>query len=147
MKNQRRAVLLGLILVFVLASCGKHPAPEPKAESAGETETVQETPLKGRSTKPYQELLKDPHMVIRLASARVLLVYGDRSGEGALIEALESEDTRNRIDAFLALSSSPTLELIPILEKAVNSEENPLAEYVMKRSLKEIKKHLSRKEE
>jgi len=140
---------LGAILALLFVSCGPKgenegvpPNVPQKAqkELSGEIEQGEKPPVTEEELKRYQALLKDPHTVIRLAAARVLLAYGDRSGEEVLLEALKRDDTRHRIDAFLALSAGLTEETTPVLQKIVDDEKNPMARYVMKRTLKKALK-------
>jgi len=141
-----RRIVLILCLISVLAfySWSNIPSFKPQTESPKEAQSVQKPPAPQKERRPYRALLEDQHTVIRLAAARVLLVYGDRSGEGVLLEALKGDDTRHRIDAFLALTGSLTEETVPTLEGALETEKNPMARYVMKRTLKKAIKKLKK---
>ena len=128
--------------VFLFSSCASHSSAQRKELPHQKIHPVEETSISAEHVKRYQELLKDPHLEIRLAAAKVLLEHGDRSGEAILLEALKDEGTHPRLDSFLALSENPTQEILRALQNASEVEKDAMIRFVMKRKLKEAQKKL-----
>ena len=93
--------------------------------------------------KRYHELLKDPHMEIRLAAGKVLLDHGDPAGAATLLQALKGEDLHQQLDSFVALSEKPTKEVIEALQNCAEAEKDAMARFVMKRNLKAARRKLN----
>ena len=135
-------LLISFSALLLFSSCAGPSAK--KKELVKNTPTVQALPVSMTSEEfaRYRELLKDSHMEIRLAAAKVLMDQGDMSGQPALLEALKGEDKHFRIDSFLELAEKPTQGILPDLENAVNAEKDAMARFIMKRALREAQNKL-----
>ena len=135
--------LSSFLFIFFLSSC-VGPFSAKKREFPKEIHPVHhETTLLSKDTQRYKGLLKDPHPEIRLAAAKVLFEFGEPSGEEVLLEALKGEDLHHRLDSFIELSEKPNTNILRALQNAVESEQDAMARFVMKRNLKAARKKLN----
>ena len=141
-KQSRTLLLISFSAFFLFSSCAGPSAK--KKELIKNTPTDRTSPISVTSEglERYHQLLKDPHMEIRLAAAKVLMDQGDTSGQPVLLEALKGEDKHFRIDSFLELAERPTKEILPSLENALRAEQDAMTRFIMKRSLKDARNKL-----
>jgi|GEM_PF-3167979 len=156
-----------VIVAFLFSSCrsassiqkqGKNIMGETQQEKSVQEESHQaaqfqeetheiHAPITEKEAEYYRNLLRDPHVEIRLAAASVLMSHGDRSGEPVLLEMLKGEDRHFRIDSFLKLAEEPTKKIIPDLQNAIEAERDTMARFVMKRALRTAQKKLEEYEQ